>query len=279
LRTSYSRTFFTGFGLAAAAILAASATPAMADISGFGDGSAYTFNSNGFGPVPSLSGSGVLTVTDLNGGEASSVFYNTAQSVSPFNANFTYQYGGTSTNVPADGVTFTLQNQGLNALGGSGGGLGVDGISPSASIDLNLYPGSANGAGTAFNINGGTAQNGGNLYMSTGAVDLTSGDPIDVALSYDGTTLTEMLTDTSTAATFSTSYTTDLVSLLGPNAFVGFTGGTGAANSIQQISNFSFTNNATAVPEPSSLAALAIGMLSLGGLALRSRKSRTTTSL
>jgi len=54
------------------------------------------------------------------------------------------------------------------------------------------------------------------------------------------------------------------------NAIVGFTGGTGALNSTQVISNFSF--GPAAAPEPSTLTLLGIGIASIVGYGWRRRK-------
>ncbi len=92
--------------------------------------------------------------------------------------------------------------------------------------------------GTALGTNGNIGS-----FTSTSPVNLDSNDPIAVLLSYNGTTnvLTETLKDTVTSATFSTSYTSDLASVLGAStAWVGFTGGTGAGSSTQTVSNFTF---------------------------------------
>jgi hypothetical protein len=66
--------------------------------------------------------------------------------------------------------------------------------------------------------------------------------------------LKETLTDLTTSATFSTSYTTDLASVLqNSSAYDVFTGATGAGSSVQVISDFVFQNS---IPEPSGLVLL-----------------------
>jgi hypothetical protein len=90
--------------------------------------------------------------------------------------------------------------------------------------------------GTNFATDGSTGS-----YNSTGGVAFWNGDEVQVNLSYDGTTLTEDLTDLANGDTYSASYATDLSSVLGSGtAYVGFSGGTGGLASTQTISNFSF---------------------------------------
>ena len=238
LRTTVRAVVVMALGVAAPAI--------RADITGFNNGTDWTGNNNGTGG-PDFTTT-MLTLTD-NLVEARSAYFDTPQGIGSFNASFTYQATQPGGIGLADGTTFILQNESLNALGGAGSGLGVSGIMPSAEIEFNVYSGHT--IGTAFEVNGANSQ----IYMTTGPVNLASGDPIEVALSYNGSVLTETLTDLTTSATFSTSYTTDLVSVLGGGtAWVGFTGATYAGSSLQVVSDFSFTTApVTTAPEPSSL--------------------------
>lgn len=72
-------------------------------------------------------------------------------------------------------------------------------------------------------------------------VDLHSGDIFHVHMTYDGTTLTWSIKDTSTGATFSTSAPVDIPGIVGgPAAFVGFTAGTGGAGATQEILTWTF---------------------------------------
>jgi hypothetical protein len=206
-------------------------------ITGFNNGVGWTANDNGTGAPTFTANTLVLT----NGApQARSAFFNTLQPTNgPWTASFTYLPQPIGANTLADGVTFMLQNQGPTALGSDGGDLGMAGITPSAEIELNIFN-FAHVIGTTFETDGAASQ----VYMPTGAVDIASGDPIGVVLSYSGTTLTETLTDETTSATFSTSYTVNLQSVLGLSAsLVGFTGGTGSGESVQTISGFSFSGS------------------------------------
>ncbi len=264
VHATHRSTFRRVPGILATLALVLLAPAVRAGIVGFNNGGGWTGNNNGTGG-PTFTTS-TLTLTDGGTGEARSAFYNTAQSIGNWSATFTYQATQPGGFALADGVTFMLQNQGLTALGSGGGGLGMAGITPSADVEFNVYGGHT--IGTAFETNGANSQN----YMTTGAVNLASGDPILVSLSYSGSLLTETLKDLTTSATFSTSYTTDLASVLGSGtAFVGFTGGTGLGTSVQVISNFSF------VPEPSSLVMSVAGFMWLAFYGLwRGRHARAS---
>ena len=86
----------------------------------------------------------------------------------------------------------------------------------------------------------------------TGKVDLHSGDTFSVHMVYNGTTLTMTLTDGVTNATFTTSWTVNIPSIVGGNtAFVGFTGGTGGLTASQKIETWNFVSSGTA-PQPAT---------------------------
>jgi Legume lectin domain len=229
-------------------------------INGFGNGVGWTGNTNGTGE-PTFT-TDTLTLTDGGLSEARSAFYNTAQSIGQFTAQFTYQPTQPGGEGLADGATFTLQTQGLSAMGSQGSALGVGGtvspITPSAEFEINIF--SNHTIGTNFVTNGATSN-----YNPTGAVNVASEDPIQVLLSYNGSVLSETLTDTNTNATFSASYTIDIASVLGGgSALVGFTGGTGAGSSVQVISNFTFQSSL--IPEPSSLVLLGVACSAIGAI-------------
>ena len=99
--------------------------------------------------TPSLSAD-VLSLTDNNGNEAATAFYDIAQYVEGFTASFTYTAGGTEA---ADGVTFCVQNSaaGPTALGAGGGSLGYKGINYSLAFELNIYANNTVGIGIGTN--------------------------------------------------------------------------------------------------------------------------------
>lgn len=227
---------------------------ARADITGFQGGGDWSANGAGSVPYFSTCPTDMVTLTDDVNNEAASIFCFDQQDVSAFTAQFTYQMSGgidaaTGQFNPADGVAFVIQNdpRGPLAVDGSGGCLAWCGISPSFAVALNVYAGRdgiigsnvfMNGNLTFYNNNGQQFP----VYMDSTPVKLQSGDPIQVSLSYDGTTLTEALLDTTTNDTITFTYTIDAVDSLGNNlAYVGFTAGTGGEHAFQTVSGFSYT--------------------------------------
>ena len=93
--------------------------------------------------------------------------------------------------------------------------------------------------------------------LGTGALDATGhatgidfhanpGDTYHVHLAYDGTTLTETVTDSTKNVTVSQAYTIDIPGTIGaPCALVGFTGASGGERSEQDILNWTFTSGNT----------------------------------
>jgi hypothetical protein len=203
---------------------------------------------NGFGANWTCNGGAVVTgnvleLTDGDGSEARSAFYNFPLPVAAFNAQFVYQGVGL-----ADGAAFVMQNSssGPAALGNAGGALGYGGITPSAAVELNLYSGQG-GSGTIFATNGITGG-----YSSTLPLNLDLGNPVWVTVNYEGGLLTEEMEDLATGATYTTNYVADLVSATGGTnlAYLGFTGGTGGEEAVQTISDFIFTEQGAYAAPP-----------------------------
>ncbi|MES2789351.1 MAG: hypothetical protein V4719_07000 [Planctomycetota bacterium] len=215
-----------------------------ATVEGFGgDGAGWATNSNGT-TGPSIQAN-TLTLTDGNPSEATSAWLNGALPISNFSTNFIYTATANSTNSLADGAVFVLQNQGTSALGGDAGSLGYSGITSAVGYQINVYNGHTIGTNFVTTSTTGT-------YNATGEVNVASGNPILIQLSYNSSaqTVTETLTDTVTGATYTHTYTgLNLAAAVGgQTAYVGFTGGTGGGESTQTISNFEyhFTPSSTA---------------------------------
>jgi hypothetical protein len=237
---------------------------------------------NGFGAASDLvtvngsaefNGSALqLTYTGIL--EAGSAWYAVPVNVQTFTTNFTLQF---STPTAADGVTFTIQNQpqaardgsirwvsgGPNAVGNNRTGFGYSGstgdvggenagILSSAALVFDVFDGSGDLVGLYTD---GAKPVGSSTDMSSSGLNLRSGNPISVALAYNGTTLSMTATDTKTKASFSKSWTIDIPSAVGgSSAYVGFTGATdwGSANpgvtSVQNVLSWTYGTSQTQAP-------------------------------
>jgi hypothetical protein len=211
---------------------------------GIVDSSTVDF-SNGFANPAGLQLNGsaqvngsALELTDGGNGEAGSAFTTSAVNVSTFSTSFQFQL----LNPNADGFTFTLQSNNPSALGGGGGNLGYGGIGNSIAIKFDLFNNAGEGINsTGLFINGASPTNSGSVDLTGSGINLHSGDTFAVNLTYNGTTLSETIVDTKTGASFTTSYTVNIPQILGgPDAFVGFTGGTGALTATENILGWRF---------------------------------------
>jgi hypothetical protein len=198
----------------------------------------WALNGNG-NITPSIIGN-LLTLTDGNGGEASSAFYSVGQYIGGFVASFTYQTSG-----GADGITFCLQNSpgGTNALGNSGAGLGYGGITASAAFEMNIFAGAAHGGvGIRVGTNGAIGDFSNDGYNGTGSVNITNGNNIYVRLYYQQGVMQVLLQDPSALATYSTSFPIDVPAAVGNgSAYIGFTGSDGGVASVQTVSNLLYS--------------------------------------
>ena len=226
-------------------------------------GSTNTISSNGFGgngagwQANGSSSFGVapdtLQVTPNVGAISGSAWTKVPVGTGPFTIGFTYTVVAASA-TPADGMTIGFQNYtGGGAVAGSGNttfsnqinggsGLGYQGITPSAALELNIYPpntAAPGGSGVGFLANG-AAPNGtpalSTLPVNAGLVNT----PTNVLLQYDGTNATLTLTQVVAGVTntFSIVQPLNLASIVGSTAFFGFTGATGGSTSDQRITNF-----------------------------------------
>ncbi|MFN5101224.1 MAG: lectin-like protein [Planctomycetota bacterium] len=156
---------------------------------------------------------------------------------SDFSIEFTYQASG---NKAADGIALVFQNQGIDAIGDSGEGLGYSGISGNkAAYLMNLYNASPKIVGTNFTVNNSAAS-----YLSNTPVNIKSGNPIAVTLEYNAIekTLSERLVEKypdGSTQSYQHIYSVDLANALGTNAaYIGFTGSYGGSTSTQKVRDF-----------------------------------------
>ena len=196
---------------------------------------------------------GALLVTDGGTYENRAVWYSTALNIQNFTTDFTFQITPAGANI-ADGMTFAIQNQGLTAVGGIGGALGYQDVTPSVAVKFDLFSNSGEGANSTGFYTNGAAPILPAIDLTPSGVNLHSGDVMHAHLTYDGTTLTLTLTDTVTNATFTAAQAINIpATVLANTAFVGFTGGTGGTVSTQNILSWTYTPRAatpTLTPVP-----------------------------
>jgi len=220
---------------------------------------------------------GLLQLTDGQNNEGRGAFSTSEQLIQKFDTTFDFGFG-TTTPPNADGFAFVIQDGiqdgwGPNALGGA---LGYQGIPNSVVVKFELFDATA---GTPTNNQTGVFDG------NTAAVDPRQGvdpttpamintpidlktdakgnltgidfhanptDTYEVHLVYDGTTLTETVTDKTSGKSTSQAYTVDIPTTIGSDcALVGFTAGTQGANAEQDILSWSFTgaNGSTGGPK------------------------------
>jgi hypothetical protein len=182
-----------------------------------------------------------LQLTDGGTFENGAAWYATAAvNVGRFTTDFDFQITPASPN-SSDGMTFAIQNAGLNATGGIGGALGYQGIAKSVAVKFDTFNNAGEGINsTGFYTNGVEPTLPASDLAASG-IDLHRGDVLHAHLVYDGTTLTLTLSDPQTNAQFTLSQAIDIPGALGgPTGFVGFTGGTGGTVSTQKVLTWTY---------------------------------------
>ncbi len=126
---------------------------------------------------------GLLQITDGGQGEDRTAWFATPVPVQSFTTDFNFQI----LNPSGDGMTFTIQGEGPNAVGGNGGGLGYQYIPTSVAIKFDLFSNSGEGPdSTGIYTNGASPTVPANNLTGTG-VNLHSGDVMWAHLVYNGT--------------------------------------------------------------------------------------------
>src|SRR5262249_16330534 len=169
-----------------------------------------------------------------------------------FTTDFTFQQAA-GTAPLADGFAFVLQNVGPTALGPSGGGLGygpnnpqgLPGIANSIALKFDLYDNVGEGTNSTGLYTNGTSPTTPAIDLTSSGVTLRSQHLMRAHVTYDGTTLTLIISDTATGASFVTSWPINIPATIGSNtAYPGFSGGTGGYTAVQDIITWTFTPGA-----------------------------------
>ncbi|MDX2119003.1 MAG: hypothetical protein SFY96_12550 [Planctomycetota bacterium] len=244
--------------LSAAGLLLIAATTAQADFSGFGDFSSFKIKQADSDSAVGVGPDWVrLTSSNASKDQARAIWHTSKQSVGAFVASFDYQALNVSTGL--FGLCFVVQNdaRGSDAVGQSGSRYGFGGIANSVGVSLELTSPPKVGLYTNGNTGGGAT-------LST--VDFRNGHVFTVTLSYNGSFLTQTITDkTNPGASMSNTYAVNIPgTVLGPTATVGITASSYYGNYADQyISNFQYST----VPGPASLA-----LLTLAGMGAARRR-------
>jgi hypothetical protein len=204
----------------------------------FGSGFGSAQNSIMFNGSAALSNS-LLQLTNGGANQAGSAWYNTPVNITQFTNDFAFQL----VNPNADGITFTIQNASLTALGGPGGSLGYAGIAKSVAVKFDLYNNSGEGIDSTGLYQNGALPTTPASDLSGSGINLHRGDKFSVHMTYNGATLAMTITDGATGAVYNTSWSINIPQVIGSNtAYVGFTAGTGGLTATQNIQTWSFVS-------------------------------------
>ncbi|MGK7895724.1 MAG: DUF4347 domain-containing protein [Xenococcus sp. (in: cyanobacteria)] len=218
------------------------------DFDDFTDVSQLQFNGN------ATQAGSLLRLTPAENDQNGSAFFEQAIEVdtnTSFETQFQFQLSGGTTG--ADGFTFMLQNSilGADALGGNGGSLGYRNVVESLAIEFDTFENSFDTDGNHISV----LQDGNvndPLTTITAPFDLNSGSALNAWIDYDGESdllevfLAETLVKPETA---SLSLNIDLASIVGSEAFLGFSAGTGGLANTHDILNWEFDTNSSFVDE------------------------------
>jgi hypothetical protein len=201
-----------------------------------------------------------IELTNTRGGLQDNAWYKTPVNVEAFTTTFTWN--AICPAKPAqcgDGMGFIIlsnpnsSSEGFNYSGDSGSQFSWSKCSSSTDcpsmksvlVKFDLYNNStgADGANlTGFYSGGVDPQPPQAQYdMSSSGINMQSGHLMKATLTYNGTVLTESVTDTVSGSTYRNSYSANIPALVGGNtAFVGFGGSSGAATVTQNLQSWTY---------------------------------------
>ncbi|MCA9171670.1 MAG: PQQ-dependent sugar dehydrogenase, partial [Planctomycetales bacterium] len=199
---------------------------------------------------------GRLRLTPATTSQIGSAFFTAplvVDAITSFQTEFQFTIGGGTGG--ADGFTFVLQNAaaGADAIStSSGGSLGYAGIDNSLAVKFDTYQnaGDVNNNHVAVLANGLLSPA---LQTKTTTLDLNSGQSLKAWIDYNGNTnLLSVFLDSSTTkpTTPLISTTVDLASLVGSQAYLGFTGATGGLANTHEILNWQFDTSVPPQTDP-----------------------------
>ncbi len=193
---------------------------------------------------------GVCRLTDKGSSETGSFYSRERVDITQFQNSFEFQIlsGGPGdpsdgTGNCADGMTFVIQNAGLDALGAEGGSLGYGGIPRSVAVKFDTVPnpGDPSISSTGLFINGTTPEGG--IDLLPDGVNLRSQHKMRVDMKYNGRALWVRLADEETGAASVRTYAVDIPQIVGGRtAFVGFTAATGLGTACHDLHKWYFAS-------------------------------------
>jgi hypothetical protein len=218
---------------------------------------------NGFSSSAGLSlkGSAVVTNNLLQltlataPASAAAMWFTTPVNINAFTTDFNFQL----LSPKADGFTFAIQNVGISAIGPNGSGLGygashpggTPGIGRSVAIKFDLYNNNGESPDSTGVYTNGASPTVPASDMTASGVKLNSGHVMHAHITYDGTNLTLVLTDTVTAASFTQTTAVNIPSIVGSGtAYAGFTAGTGGLTMTADILSWTLSAGTNAAIKP-----------------------------
>lgn len=257
------------------ALASASANAVIISFNDFSDLSAFQLNGSAAGITNPVVPGNALRLT--NGfSQSGSAFLSdsiTLNDQASFSARFDFRITRPTGSFDgdgwgADGLAFVVQTV-SNSVGGAGGGIGYRYIPNSMGVEFDTWNNGIwddnDGNHVGINLEGDVDS----VVQASVAPRLNNGGVWTAWVDYDGVNdlLEVRLSDVGVRSNLALlSYNVDLTSILGsPNAFIGFTSGTGSAGGDHDILNFDFRNdfNPIGVSEPGTFALLGLGFLGL----------------
>lgn len=221
----------------------------------FAGASGLTVNGNA-----ALAGN-VLRVAANVGNQAGSAFLPSPVTIGPdtsLSSRFVFRVHGSADG--ADGLTFMIQGVGVNTLGAAGSGLGYGGIGSSVAVEIDNYQGVGDTSTNHIAIlSGGDVAT--HLASFVPGWDLENEASHTIWVEYDGPAnqlrvYAAQGVVTQRPANPSITATLDLPALVGTQAWLGFSGGTGGLFNNHDIEAWNVSLNAFALPTPPTLGAL-----------------------
>jgi hypothetical protein len=232
-----------------------------------GFGGATSSASGGSGPIwlenaSTLSGSSIQLTTQAQE-SANNIWYKAPLDVQAFTTTFTWTVTcPTGASLCGDGMGFMIISDpnstpaGYTYSGYSGGQFSWSQCSGTGNkncagmnsvlVKFDLYNNQTGSEGNLTGLYSGgeypQAPNNPQYDMASSGINMQSGHLMRAVLTYNGTVLSETVSDTVTGSTYTNSYVANIPSLVaGNHAYVGFGGGTGAATAIQNLRSWTYT--------------------------------------